>query len=215
MLDSQPPVDLSEFELTVPVRSGARSNAEVVALTLGAIAVTMALAPWGLEVVRERVDGVMVDSVAGGLRGWQFISGQVAMVLALLSVVAGVVRRWSMASVGLLLALTAAGFTYIMMPTLSGVIGSEADSLRATWGLPYFNLSVSLALLFALISGYGVELKRGLVWGLTAKGDELREEKPSRATVTVAIGVMVAMGVFLLLASPDDKRWTAMIREWF
>jgi hypothetical protein len=181
------------------------------------VATALVFMPWSLDMVTERVDGEQVEVVAGALRGVQFISGIAAGVAMAVAALLAFRRRWLGVSGLALFALLSASFTYILMPSASGLFGVEVDSLVATWGLPYFNLFALTVLVCAVLAHWGDDMRVALNEGLHGhKGDVAPEPSPpSKVTVVVTVAIFVAIALFLLLAEHDDKGWKAMVRNWF
>ena len=211
------PVDLSEFELTVPSSSLYRSAPERLGLIAAVVATALVFMPWSLDMVTERIDGERVEVVGGVLRGFQFVSGLVAGLSMLIAAWLAFRRRWLAIVVLSIIAIMSASFSYILMPSGSGLFVAEVDGLVASWGLPYFNFAAVVALVCSVVSHWGDDLRLGLNEGLHGhRGDFAQETTPpSKVTVVVTVVLFVAIGIFLLLAEPDDKGWKAMIRNWF
>jgi len=211
------PVDLSEFELTVPSSSLYRSAPERLGLIAAVVATALVFMPWSLDMVTERIDGERVEVVGGVLRGFQFVSGLVAGLSMLIAAWLAFRRRWLAIVVLSIIAILSASFSYILMPSGSGLFVAEVDGLVASWGLPYFNFAAVVALVCSVVSHWGDDLRLGLNEGLHGHRGDLAHEPtpPSKVTVVVTVVLFVAIGIFLLLAEPDDKGWKAMIRNWF
>ena len=216
MTDQSSP-DLAEFELTVPSSSLHRGTAERLGLLAAVVATALVFMPWSLDMVSERVDGERVEVVGGSLRGFQFVSGLVAGLSMITAAWLAFRRRWRWVVVLSVVAILSASFSYILMPSGSGLFVAEVDSLVASWGLPYFNFTAVAVLICAVVAHMGDDLRLGLNEGLHGHRGDLAQETPppSKATVVVAVVLFVAIAIFLLLAEPDDKSWKAMIRNWF
>mgnify|MGYP006078942137 CR=1 FL=1 len=210
-------VDLAEFELTVPSSDLYRGSLERLGLMASVVAMVLVFMPWSLDMVTERVDGERLEVVAGSLRGFQFMTGIFAgLVMAVASFLA-FRRRWGGVIWLSVLAILSASFSYILMPSGSGLFGAEVETLVASWGLPYFNFAAVAVLLCAVWGHYGEDLLLALNDGLHGhkNGFMTDETPPSKVTVVVTITMFLAIALFLFLGEPDDKSWKAMMRHWF
>jgi hypothetical protein len=175
------------------------------------------LAPWMEVYVEESVEGLEQFLLVENFTGLKAGSGVAAAFFATVAAGFVLIRQPLLGFWTAVLAFCSSVFTYALLhSTLAAELAPERkQELAPGWGISANLLwsGVGLALLFAHLWGDALWAK------LCGASDSLEldnggEEEPatSKATLVVALILVLLMVIFLWSADPDDKIWKRMMR---